>query len=456
MNSTQTAQGTAAATARNLMSQNGRDLMSPWSPSWRQLPGLIATLRKSPIGFFEKMAKFNRDCAQFSFFGKRFVLLFSAELVQDFFITNGADFYKGWTYDSMRFVLGQGLLTNDGEIYDRHRKVFHGLFSKSYLDENFSRLQDVIRDWLAARAEEPATDWLPLAMSLALQTTSESVFRARLTPDENEKLFNSINACLETYRAELRAPMFSVVKRRKYRKTVMHHRQILLETVRAFILRQPAESSLGRIRDTSGLSLEAICDEALTILISGYETTSVAIMWIAIQIYQNPSVMQALEQECASDATDVRGHEDLHKLKHLDAVIKEGLRLYPPAWLFGRSAKCTTSLGRFQILKDTVVAVSPWTLHRSEKYWQNALAFRPERFLAQESHHKYSYFPFSAGERACIGKYLATTELKILFFQLFRHYRITEVEGLPAEPDPIVVIGFRKPVQLKLRRRSDV
>ena len=205
-----------------------------------------------------------------------------------------------------------------------------------------------------------------------------------------------------------------------------------------------------RDEDGEGMEDGQLKDEALTIVLAGHETTALALSWTAWLLGQNPDLQRRLATEVedllgpigAESAATVRP-EDLRELPYLDAVIKEGLRLYPPAWATGREAGVDLELGSYAVPAGTQLFLSPWVVQRDPRNFRDPERFRPERWLdgSTDGLHRYAYFPFGGGARMCLGSGFAKMEAGLLLATIVRHYRLKCVEG--REPVPVPSISLR-------------
>jgi cytochrome P450 len=199
-----------------------------------------------------------------------------------------------------------------------------------------------------------------------------------------------------------------------------------------------------RDEDGSGMSAQQLRDEVMTLFLAGHETTAIAITWTFHLLAANPDVRRMLEVELENVLGPRKASfADLPNLPYTDAIVKESLRLYPPAWAIGRIAARDTELGGFPLKAGTSILVSPWVTHRDGRYFEKPLEFRPERWLpgsSAGSRHRFSYFPFGGGPRTCIGNSFATMEAVLLVATIARRFRLDVVPGQAIEPVPSITL----------------
>jgi cytochrome P450 len=211
-----------------------------------------------------------------------------------------------------------------------------------------------------------------------------------------------------------------------------------------------------RDEDTKASMSDAqLRDELMTLVLAGHETTGNALSWTFYLLSRHPDVARRLKGEV--DA--VLGErppalDDLPHLAYTRQVIDEALRLYPPAWIVERQALAHDEVGGFAIEKGAVVGVSPWSIHRSTKLWDNPEGFDPERFRPEAiaARPKLAYLPFGAGPRFCIGNAFALMEIQIIVAMIAQRFVLDLVPGHPVVPDPLVTLRPRHGVRMTLRR----
>jgi cytochrome P450 len=192
-----------------------------------------------------------------------------------------------------------------------------------------------------------------------------------------------------------------------------------------------------------GLDDRQIRDQVITLLLAGYETTASALTWTFYLLCQSPEVMSNLQAEVKEVLNGNRPrYTDLPRLKYAGMVFKESLRLYPPAWILGRKGIEDDELGDFSVPAGTILAISPYTLHRHPGFWEHPDLFDPTRFSPDKSNklNRFAYIPFGAGPRQCIGNNLAMLEGQLAIAMIVQRYNLTLVADLPVKPEAIFVL----------------
>jgi cytochrome P450 len=203
-------------------------------------------------------------------------------------------------------------------------------------------------------------------------------------------------------------------------------------------------------RDQAGepMSDRQVRDEVLTLLLAGHETTAMSLTWTWLELAHHPEVADRLH---ASPGTD-----------YPRAVAAESMRLHPPAWIIGRRAAEDVTLDGWTIPRGTLITTSPWVLHRDDRWWGDAAAFRPERWLTADGRFdehapgqpRGAYFPFGAGRRVCIGESFAWTELAIALATLARDWAPETLPETSGDVYPAITLRPADGTPMVLRRRG--
>ena len=194
-------------------------------------------------------------------------------------------------------------------------------------------------------------------------------------------------------------------------------------------------------------------DEAMTLFLAGHETTANGLCWTLFLLATHPEHRAKLRAELRSVIGRDRPQvTHLERLKFLDQVIREALRLYPPAYVIGRRAITDHKLAGILIPKGSVLLVSPWTVQRSERHYNQPLEFRPERWTAQfrSSLPRFAFFPFGGGPRQCIGEGFAWMEMALVLAILVRDWDFELSPGQQIRPKPAMTLRSDRPIEMNL------
>jgi cytochrome P450 len=190
--------------------------------------------------------------------------------------------------------------------------------------------------------------------------------------------------------------------------------------------------------DASEMTDIQVRDEAVTLLAAGHETTAVTLTWVWYLLSQHPEVEARLDEElCRVLAGRMPTLNDLPQLVYAEQIVKEALRLYPPAWSIPREAREDVTLSQYRLKKGQVLIVNVYGLHHDPRYYPNPNCFDPQRFSPENEPNipKHAYLPFGGGPRICIGYVFALMEARLLLATLAQHFKLSLVPGFSVIPD---------------------
>jgi cytochrome P450 len=375
-------------------------------------------------------------------------------------------------YVRVRSVIGMGLVTSEGELWRRQRRIAQPAFHKE-------RIAGFARTMLRA-AEAMADRWQTLAELRArfdvaeelAHVTLETVCETLLGSDAGdagrvvESAFAELNRLITPYLHSF-APLplwLPTPQNRRIRACIA----ALDGAVYGLIARRRGQaeetpdllSMLLRARDADtgeGMNDTQLRDEVMTMLLAGHETTATSLSWAFYLLSQSPEAMDRLGAELdAVLAGRSPALADLERLPYARMVLDETLRLYPPLWATSRSVTADTTLGGYPLPAGAIVIAVAFTVHRSPSLWADPDAFRPERFEPKlaDALHRYAYFPFLGGPRMCIGINFAQMQSHILLATLAQRYRWSLVPGHPIDLEPLVTLRPRHGVRVTITARD--
>jgi cytochrome P450 len=370
-------------------------------------------------------------------------------------LTNHRNYTKGEGMDRVKILLGNGIMTSEGDFWRRQRRMMQPAFHRRVLDR-FSRLIHDVNDRFAQRWAAKSAAGEPINVTddvseLILEIVLKSIFGTDLDRLEREVGGNP----------------FEVVAKEQNRDLKFAFRfRSLSKLVGELIERRRAEGEehvdflqmllAARDRETDQpMSNKEMIDEVMTLIVAGHETTASALAWAWYLVTRHPGTMAQLEAEADAVTADVLGLDAAESLSFTHQVLQEALRLYPPGWLFTRRSIEADELGGFPIAPRTDVFISPYLLHRHPDFWSEPEAFRPERFAAgdAEARDKFAYIPFSVGPRHCIGENFAMFEMLVHLRTMMRRFRLTRVGDEPIELEAQINLRPRTPLMMMVENR---
>jgi cytochrome P450 len=429
----------------------------------------ILRFRKDPLGYIGDAGRRSVDirCLQF---GLRNVFqVNNPELIRDVLITHDWNFEKGRGLKASKPILGNGLLTSEGELHRRQRRLvqpaFHSARLAAYAQTMVECAAAIRETWVPA--ETYAMD--QQMMRLTLQIVGQTLFSADLQKDA-EGIGESLKRALGLFRA-LASPLTQLLAplRKWAQHRVAQSRQEIELVLRKIIEEHRAHpekyddmlSMLMNTQDDNAagyMSDELLMDESLTLFLAGHETTANALTWTWYMLAEHPEEAALLYAELdAVLAGRLPTLEDMPKLEVTGRIFREVLRLYPPAWIIARTAVTNYRLGEVEVPAGSMLFMSPYATQRDPRYWDAPEEFRPRRWSNDASGRpKFAFYPFGAGTRNCIGEHFAMMEGVLVIATLAQQWRMKLVEGQTVVPWPQLTLRPRESIYFSAEKRVDV
>jgi cytochrome P450 len=371
-------------------------------------------------------------------------------------VANHRNYTKGVGIDRVRMLLGNGIMTSEGEFWRRQRRMLQPAFHRRVIQRYAGVIREcnaaLLRQWAVAAATGSEVNLTHATSGLALEVMLHAIFGADL-----DRLVGDLadNPFLLVTRESKRDPRFAfefrqlgrvvqriIRQRRASGRRELDFTQMLMESV---------DPETGQ-----GMSERDLLDEILTLVVAGHETTASALNWTWWLLAQHPDVERRLQEE--HDRVGDLGlasYDDVARLPCTLAAIHESMRLYPPGWLLTRRSIGPDRLGGYAVPPGTDVFISPYVVHRHPAIWDNAASFDPDRFGAgrSEGRHRFAYIPFAAGPRHCIGENLATFEMLLHLNGALRRLRLRPVQAGPVALEARINLRPARDIYMRVETR---
>ncbi|MGB5811768.1 MAG: cytochrome P450 [Polyangiales bacterium] len=363
-------------------------------------------------------------------------------------------------------VMGQGLVTSDGDLWRRQRKLVAQAFIPRRIQSYAGAMVDATERSLALWSDGEALNINRAMGELTLDVVGRTLFDADVRGEAKE-VGDALHVISEFYADLLEKPIvppnwWPSPLMRRFRRHA-HNVDVIVRK----IIEERRQSGgdrgdllsalLAAQDDEGGMSDQQLRDECITLFLAGHETTSLALANTLYLLSRHPDVEQALYEEVTSTLGTARATaDDVRRLPHTERVIKESLRLYPPVYATGREVLEPYELGGYRVDPGVTLLFVPWVTHRHRDYFDDPLRFDPDRWLPERagSLHRYAYFPFGGGPRVCIGNHFAMTEAILLLATLTRAYRFELHDGQELTLRPSVTLRPAHDLQMTLRARG--
>lgn len=384
---------------------------------------------EDPIGFFRSATQLYGDTVRLRF-GRKIVHLFnSPETAAVILKTNAGNFPK---LRSPRPLLGEGLLTSEGEHWRNLRSATAPEFGPAAIRKFSEVVDDCAEKTIAAFPTGRTFDAFPRLRDFALAVATRTLFGV-----DDADLRRNLDEHLQWILAQgrrrnhyLLAPYYRTgFKKLQYESRVRE----LGNIVDTLVDDSAPDTAIGRFRGDPQWTPRQIRDQAATLILTGYETTANVLAFAVAEVAQlkpNQRIVPAYE---------------------LPAFIDEVLRCYPPGWLLVREVRVPTTVGGYALPAGSWVAVSPYLLQRDPRHWERPDEFLPGRFADRTRKPvPFSFIPFGAGPRQCVGSQLAHLELTSFLRRLFVGGELRAAARNLTEVDPLLVLRPRNPLLVRI------
>lgn len=401
----------------------------------------------NPLLLFAHLTRYGR-AAHYRVLMRDVVVLREPSDIQEVLIDKAAFFEKDRTQKRMRILLGEGMITADGEKHRRGRRIaapaFHRRRIERYADQIVAIAAGIGAPWKPGQHLNIAAEM----MRTALQITARTLFDTEVT-EEILVINEQVNIIMDLYSFLIAMPRAELLldsplpQMRRFRAAKRRLDQVVDAMIRTRSEETRTRPTISAVhadllsmllaaRDdessTEGakLSAEELRDQVLTLFLAGYETVANALTWTWLLLGQNPDAESRLHAEIDVVLGDREPTlDDIPRLEYTTMVLSESMRLYPPAWAMGRQANEDVAIGPYRLRKGTMVFFSQYIVHRDPRWFPDAESFRPERFSRENKNPwpRFAYFPFGGGGRQCIGESFAWMEAVLALATLARRWQ---------------------------------
>ncbi len=429
--------------------------------------GNLVAFRSDPLGFLGNATREYGDLVYFKVARQHMYLVNHPDYVREILVNNQGNFIKSRALQRAKILLGEGLLTSEGQYHLRQRRLVQPAFHRErlagYADAMSECAVRVRERWQAGSTLDVAVEMAQLTLAVvaktlfsadvqseaseigAAMTSVLQMFRLLLLPFSEylDKLPLPAIRRFEKARARLDATIYGLIRERRASG------QDTGDLLSMLLFAQDEETNGDK--SGGGMSDKQVRDEALTLFLAGHETTANALTWTWYLLSQNPEIERRLHSELDA-VLGGRAPElaDVPQLRYAEMILAEALRLYPPAWAVGRMVKNSFELGGVEIPAKSICLLSPYLMHHDARWFPEPDKFDPERWTpeAREARPKFSYYPFGGGTRVCIGERFAWMEGVILMAAIAQRWRLRLEPGQHVEPLPLITLRVKNGLRM--------
>jgi cytochrome P450 len=423
-------------------------------PRPRPLVGHLFAYVRDPLGFQLRLAEGYGAMARYRLAGQDLVLVTDPGAVRDVFAAGSECLVKGNALQAARRVVGDGLLTSEGDAHLRARRMLAPVFQPANVGRYAALMVEATERQLAGWRPGEVRDVAEDMAELTLEIIAQILFR-RDIDGETAAIGAALDDALRmiarfTIPHYRRLEWLPLPSHRRFRRALRYLDALvyrLIEERRA--MREPDDllSGLMRAEDAEGdgkaLTDLQVRDEVMTLFLAGHETTANGMAWTFELLGQNPGC----EERLAAEVREVVGERavelgDVERLPYTRQVILEALRLRPPVWNIARRAVDDVVIGGCPIARDTVLITSPYVSHRQAAFFEEPEAFRPARWETSDPRrsHRYQYYPFGGGRRVCIGEHFSILEMTLILATIVSRYRLEPAYEGDVKAQPTITI----------------
>jgi cytochrome P450 len=435
----------------------------PPNDSWA---GFYRDYSRDPLRYLTALQRQYGDIVALRAFNYRVFYLSHPDFIEQLLVTQARKFAKGRILKANRRLFGNGLLISEGDFWLRQRRLAQPAFHRARITSYGQTMVRYTERMLAEWREGETRDIHAEMMRLTLQIVAKTLFDAEVGADTQEvgRALEAITALNSDFRRLVLTPPWLPTSHNVRAALATRKLNRIVYRIIADRRRSPGDtgdllSMLLAAQDDDGsrMSDRQLRDETITLFLAGHETTAILLSWTWWLLAQNPDVEGKLHAELSSV---VAGRSlsplDLPKLPYTEKIITESLRLYPPAWGIPRMALEDVEIGGYTIPKGSGVSVSSWVVHRDPRWFDDPLAFRPDRWDGelQKRLPRFAYFPFGGGPRQCIGNAFALMEAQLLLASIAQKFRFRLVSDHPVVPQASITLRPKHGIRVVLEARS--
>jgi cytochrome P450 len=483
----------------------------PPGPSSRLPLNLFFNFLRDPLTVLHNLSKEYGDISHFKFIGQHIYLINHPDYIKDVLVTYNNNFIKSRGLQLARRILGEGLLTSEGEIHHSQRELIRPVFQPDEVSSYANIMTDYALDTSNRWNDHHSNiDIHREFMHMTLAIVSKAFFNVSIEESETKEIDQYVTTLIE-YFNRARIPFAGIIEKlplpnnmrfrhaKKQLDTIIyriidshrrnsnsnHHNKqdrsyphkdlislLLQGQTNGYISVNENNKSANNkrnkkihniiINNNNTNNKQQLRDNVITILLAGHETVANALTWTFYLLSQNPKEEKMLHEEVDSvldgDDHTVPTVRDIPKLEYTERVFAESMRLYPPAWAIGRQATNDCKIGDYVIPAGSSILMSQYLMHHDPRYFPEPERFDPERWNPQEKakRPRFSYFPFGGGPRSCIGEPFAWMEGISVIATIARSWKMRIMPGHPVILQPLVTLRPKYGMQMRLIDRNNV
>jgi cytochrome P450 len=468
----------------------------PPGPTHKTPGKLLRQFIHDPINTLSNIAREYGDMSYFKLGREHVYLINNPDYIEKVLIYDHRNFKKGKRLQTAKAVLGEGLVTSEGEFHNRQRRLIQPIFHPKQIMTYSNTMTDyatLMRDrWKDGDTVDVSEEMMRLTLGIIcksvlnydIESEARQVGKALTTIRKYSKRLQSpIGHVLDKIpvlpavkgareaKKELDSLIYQMIADRRkqehdYNNDKSHDEDLLSRLMQAQGLDSPNNILASSNNNKEKMSDKQIRDEVMTIFIAGHETTANALTWTFYLLSQNRDIEKKLHNEIKSVLGDsssgdnvgsrIPSADDIPKLQYTEKVLRESMRLYPPVWTIGRHVENDYPVGEYIIPAGSSILMSQYVMHHNPMYYERPEQFNPDRWTEEFKTHlpRFSYFPFGGGIRGCIGEPFAWIEGVLIIASIAQKWTMRLVPSQRIKLDPAITLRPRYGMKMKLIQRT--
>ncbi len=444
-------------------------LERPPGPKGDPILGVLPLFRKDPLRALS-FARQEYGTAVATRIGPLWIYIWSdPETIADVLLHKQSAFLKDPVTHGLSLMLGQGLLTSEGDLWKKQRRLIAPALKRAHIQAYADSMVACTLRFAERLPRDSQRDVHTDMMALTLDIVVETLFGASIDDASGRQVGHAVETVMGAFVEDVRTwrrflpPRVPTPARRRALDATHTIDRVLYAIIQQARTRPPGGlnllSRLLEATDSDGarMSDAQVRDEAVTMFVAGHETTALTLSYTLLALAEHPHIARQLQDEL--DGV-LRGApptlDDLPRLPFTHAVIQESLRAFPPAWTVGRLAQEDVEIGGWLVPKGDQCMASPWVMHHDPRFFDDPWTFNPHRWLdgLEQKLPRFAFFPFGGGARVCIGNHFAMMEATLALATLAQRFDVHPTPGFQLRFNPAVTLRPARGVDVRLTRRT--
>ena len=441
----------------------------PPAPKTKNPLGHLRSFRRDIIGFLKKIAKEHGDIVHFKMGPIRIVLLNHPDLIKEVLTTQHRNFVKGRPLEMAKELLGEGLLTSEGEFHKRQSRLIQPVFHRNAIESCATAMTECTSRLMHGWKEGMEVDMKEEMTNTSIAIAGKAFFGAEIEKEAKE-INKALNTATDLF-GRIALPFSELLLKLPIPSTRRFFKaKAVLDNTIYRMINERQQNKLNRADlvslllnsqdekvNSGGMSDQQLRDEALTLFLTAFDTTSTALTWVWYLLSQNPEAEAQLHREL-DQVLQGRSPtvDDVANLKYTRMVLGESMRMFPPSYVIPRQALEDFPIDKYIVPKGTIILMSPYLIHHDSRFHAEPEKFDPHTWdkHSRSANSKYEYFPFSRGPRACIGEPFAWMQGILVLASIAQFWRIKLAPGHPVELLPLMNLRSKYGMVMTLHRRN--